>query len=452
MRPSIYFYDAQNPSLCVPLETALYMGKKQNACYIPKQIPPLPDSLIYKNPPPSFRDVAFEVSRVFFQDMIQETDLYALITAAFPFRVPVFPIDPRTYILELTHGESGSCTDFGARFTAQLIAYFRRADHTPLHLLFTGNEFEILSLAKAFSEHENINCTFLYPKDSFQNKAAQQLLSLQKNIHAFAVDGLSSDCTAMIQGIVEDAEVCRQAELFIPSTTHIGYLLAYTCCCIYAALTVLSRCSYDNRIETPHLIIGASLTQPNAISAAMLAKRMNAPVTGGITAADPTCRIVKTRYTEEWAQLKLLCENNAPESEVMPYRLRQNDILNAMRTCNDRTGCIISPDAAAIWHVWNAIRNGIPKSNSAGHHFLQDFCIDRTALPHWISDNRIAGSGLSIILETAHPALHPNTVKAAIGREPVIPHRFEVKPQAVQPHIIMQPSEAALKDWLLSIT
>ena len=95
MQPSIPFYHVRNPSVYVPLETVLKTNNTTDGYYIPQQIPILPDSLIYKNPPPSFRDIAFEVFRSFFRDVIPESDLYTIIAHAFSFKVPVFPIDPR---------------------------------------------------------------------------------------------------------------------------------------------------------------------------------------------------------------------------------------------------------------------------------------------------------------------------------------------------------------------
>ena len=193
MQSSISFYNVRDPSVCVPLETLLKIHSVEGENYIPRQIPVLPDSLIYKNPSPSFRDVAFEVFRSFFRDVIPESDLYTLIARAFPFRVPVFPIDPRTYIIELTHGDGGSYTDFGARFTAQLVDYFYQRSGQPVHILFAGTELETLSLAKAFSEFEDIHATFLYPKDAFQTMVRQQFVSLPENIHIFGVNGSLAD-------------------------------------------------------------------------------------------------------------------------------------------------------------------------------------------------------------------------------------------------------------------
>ena len=299
MQPSIPFYNVRDPSVSVPLEVLLKINNAEDEVYVPRQIPVLPDSLIYKDPPPSFRDVAFEVFRSFFRDAIPESDLYTLIARAFPFRVPVFPIDPRTYIVELTHGDSGSYIDFGARFTAQVIDYFYRRNGQSVHILFAGTELETLSLAKAFAEFGDIHATFLYPKDpkdAFQTMIKQQLLCLPENIHVFGINGSLADCKAIVQETSADVDVIDSMELFIPHAAYIGNLLSQVCCCMYASLTVLSRAGYDNSIDHPRLIIGVPLKQPNAVGAAVLAKKMGAPISGFMAAADFFCSASKKEY------------------------------------------------------------------------------------------------------------------------------------------------------------
>lgn len=471
----MHFYNIHNSDIAVPIETVLKIGKNRNTggFYVPTQIPLLNDSLIYKNPPPSFREVAFEISRAFFCDLIPETDLYTLIAEAFPFKVPVFPIDPRTYILELTHGESGSCTDFGARFTAQLITYFHTQDRSPLHILFTGGETQTLSLAKAFSEYEQLHCTFLYPKDSLPHHAEQQLLSLPQNIHAFAVDGSLDDCKKMVREAASDTVLRDAIGIFLPDLAYIGYLLAYTFCCVYASLVVLSRSSYDNSIEKPDLIMSFPLSQPSGLSAAVLAKKMNAPIAGFITTANASDVLPHTLLQDfglepadqrrldcfeknfgceqEYARLKMLCGGTNPALEIALYRLRQQDIIEAMRTCNDRTGVIISPYAAEIWQAWNTVRIGFTDTVAADNTAAQGLYGPDMIIPRWIGNKDASHSCISIIAETSHPALHTQTVKAAIGREPPIPYRFECNPQTMHQSVRMPASAAALQDWLRSL-
>ena len=455
MQPSISSYNMRDSSVSIPLETVFKINNAGWENDIPRQIPILPDSLIYKNPPPSFRDVAFEVFRSFFRDIISESDLYTLIARAFPFRVPVFPIDPRTYIIELTHGNGGSYTDFGARCTAHLVDYFYQHNGQPRHILFAGTECETLSLAKAFAEFKDIHATFLYPKDpkdTFQPMIRQQFLLLPQNIHLFGVNGSLADCRAMVQEIVEDTDILSSMKLFIPHATHIGYLLSQVCCDMHAALTVLSRAGYDNSIEQPRLIIGTSLKQPNALTAAALAKEMGAPINGFITTVDDTCAIPEKDYEGEYRRLKMLYAHRAPErraSEVALFRFNHNAALKAMRDCKDRTGYSIGPDSAEVWQAWNAVKNGSARVDA--YNPLESFCVDTGSLPRWISDEHSTHSCIAIIPEITHPAFHSEAVRAATGISPSVPTRLEYNPQMPDEPILECASTKDLKEWLLSL-
>ena len=453
MQPSISFYNIRDPSVCVPLEMLLKTHNAEGGNYLPRQIPLLPDSLIYKNPPPSFRDVAFEVFRSFFRDAIPESDLYTLIVRAFPFRVPVFPIDPRTYIAELTHGDGGSYADFGARFTAQLVDYFYQLNGQPVHILFAGTELETLSLAKAFSEFEDIHATFLYPKnskDAFQPMVKQQFLLLPENIHIFGVNGSLADCKTIIQETVSDADITGSMELFIPHVAHIDYLLSQVCCCMYAALTALSRAGYDNSIEHPRLIIGVPLKQPNALSAAVVAQKMGTPINGFITMVDSTCHAPEIEHEREYTRFKMLYAHEASKKStpsIASFRFNQDSVLEAMRDCKDRTGYIISPYVAEIWQAWNTVKNGLSESDK----MIESFFTDTGLLPRWVSDEHTAHSCIMITPEITHPAFYTEAVRTATGIYPSIPSRLKYNPQITNEPVLECSSAKDLKDWLLSL-
>lgn len=455
MQSSISFYTVKNPSVCVPLETVFKTNNAEGGNYIPCQIPMLPDSLIYKNPPPSFRDVAFEVFKSFFRDVISESDLYTLIARAFPFRVPVFPIDPRTYVIELTHGNGGAYTDFGARFTAHLLDYFSQRSGQPVHILFAGTECETLSLAKAFSEFEDMHATFLYPKDSkdaFQPMIRQQFLLLPEHIHAFGVHGSLADCKMMVQAIAEDTDILSSMNLFIPHATHIGYLLSQVCCSMYAALTALSRAGYDNSIEQPRLIIGTPLKQPNALTAAVLAKEMGAPINGFITTVDVACRIPEKDYEGECRRLKMLYACRTPERcepDIALFRFNPHAALEVMRDCKDRTGYSIGPDSAEVWQAWNAVKNGSARANA--HTPIESFCMNTGSLPRWVSDAHTTHSCIAIIPEITHPAFHSEAVRAATGIYPSVPTCLEYNRQTSDEPALECASTKDLKEWLLSL-
>lgn len=415
-----------------------------------QHVPVLADSFKYKNPPPSFRDTALEVFKCFFQDSIPEPDLYTLIAKAFPFKVPVFPIDPRTYMLDLTHGSGGFCTDFGARMTAQLVEYFYQQNGLPLHVLYAGHASEILSLTHAFAELKDIHSTFLYPAGEISSGIEPLFSSLPANIHVFKINGTLADAQAMVQTIENDTDISRALDLFVPDAAQISYLLSYTCCCIYAALTVLSRAGYDNNIEQPRLIFGIPLRISSGLSAAVLAKKMNAPITGFLTTIDPVYQSPESEYPKEYAMLNLLYQTDSPAAarqDIALHRFDQHTQLAAIRSCNDRTGYLISPAAAELWHVWNKVRNGADSdlpANTATDSRLEEY-------PAWLTGAAAAQSCISIIIEPSHPCFYTDAIKTATGREPSVPHRFECNLMPLQEPAEMSTAPADLKDWLFSL-
>ncbi|MGP1445137.1 threonine synthase [Treponema sp.] len=436
-------------------KTLLQIDQKARDTFL-HNVPLLAQTFIYKDPPPSFRDTALEVFKCFFQDSIPESDLYTMIAQAFPFKVPVFPIDPRTYVLDLTHGDSGFCTDFGAQMTAQLVNYFYRQSKLPLHVLFAGEAFEILSLAQAFAGLEDIHSTFLYPSGEVHSSIEQLLYSQPEHIHIFQIDGTLTDCKALIQKIANDTEVNHRLELFIPDTVQISYLLSYICCYIYAALTVQSRAGYDNNIELPRLIVGIPMRIPGGLSAAVAAQQMNAPISGFLTTVDSMYKSSKEAYSEEYTLLNKLYQGHKAktstfESDIAIYRFNQQKKLDPIRSCHERTGYLISPAAAELWHVWNEVKNGLQQSGSGYVEPRKTSGRKIAHLPVWITDSTAARSCISIIMEPSHPCFYTDAIKTATGKEPSVPHRFEYNLQILKEPAVMRTSPNDLKEWLLSL-
>jgi len=280
----------------------------------------------------------------------------------------------------------------------------------------------------------------------------QQILLLPKNIHTFCVNGSLADCKTMVQETAVDADIIGSMELFIPHAAHIGYLLSQVCCCMYAALAVLSRAGYDNSIEQPRLIIGTPLKQPNAVSAVVLAKEMGAPINGVIAATNSSCRVSEREYEGECTRFKMLYAHGAPEqcdSEIALFRFSRNSRLDALRDCKDRTGYIISSDVAEVWLAWGEIKNGAAVTND--HNPIESFCMDSGSLPRWVFDEHTVQSCIMIIPEITHPAFHSEAVRTATGIYPSVPGRFEYNPQITDEPILECSSTKELKDWLLSL-
>lgn len=402
--------------------------------FVPAAFTPLPDSLIYKNPPPSFRETAFEVSRRLLGEQYDDAALYALIAEAFPFRISVSPIDPRTYVLNTTYGPSGTAADFAAQFCVRLLA---AVPAKPLLVVLTGETDADIALARAFSCIENVYCVFMYPAEAFSAPYQQSMLRLSGTLQQIRVHGSLQECRKLQRHIYTD-EILNKKYTVIPyAALDKACLIAGTVCNIYAALTVLSRSSYDNTIENPQLIMSFSVNIYNMLSAAVTALNMKCPIAGYIAVAEAGDSFdaavfsntdgVRSRYTaDSLKRVKHLCGKEPLTSNMLFYRLDPIWREQAIDNCNEKTGVMISRDGAALWHAWNDVRSGC--INTLKHRKqAAPFGVYGTErfIPSWAKPDTYAGSCMGVITETTHPALHSALIKAAIGQEPPIPHRFE---------------------------
>ncbi|MGP1577647.1 MAG: hypothetical protein ACTTH7_09265 [Treponema sp.] len=420
----------------------------------------MPDSLIYKNPPPSFREVAFEVSRRLLGEQYDDSELSALIAESFPFRVSVSPIDPRTYVMDLTYGPSGTATDFAARFSVLLSTV---SQQKPSLVILIGETDADIALARSFSCIENMYCIFLYPAEAFSKPYQQSMLRLSGTLQQVRVKGSLQECRQLQHQLYTD-EVLNKKYTVIPYTNiDKACLISAAFCTIYAALTVLSRSSYDNTIENPRLIMSFSVNTYNMLSAAMLVRNMKVPIAGYIAVTDvgdsfDSSVFYNTASTQGVAysadslrRIKQLCGKQPITSDMLFYRLDPAWREKAIDNCNEKTGVMISRDGAALWHAWNDIRSG--GVNTLKHtKQIAPFGVYGTerSIPYWAQADNYARSCMGVITEATHPALHAPLIKAAIGQEPPIPHRFEQFQCPFQP-LEIEPDYSQLRDKIIHL-
>ena len=117
------FHSTATPSLKVSAREAVLQGLAQDkGLFMPESIPRLPAEVLSRLHEFSLREIAWEVSRLFFADAVPEDELRGIIERAMNFSAPVVPVCENVYSLELFHGPTLAFKDFGARFMAQLTA------------------------------------------------------------------------------------------------------------------------------------------------------------------------------------------------------------------------------------------------------------------------------------------------------------------------------------------
>ncbi len=201
------YTDTRDKSVKVDFKTAVLggMNPKTGGLYIPTFFPKLDRSILTKTSAPSFRDIAFEIARLYTDGEIPETELNMIIADCYPFNAQVVPIDPVTYVLELFHGPTCAFKDFGARFMARMMSYFNRNEKEQLHILVATSGDTGSAVGSAFHKVPGLDVTILYPEGKISPLQEKQLSTFTDNVRALRVKGTFDDCQMLVKTAFTDA-------------------------------------------------------------------------------------------------------------------------------------------------------------------------------------------------------------------------------------------------------
>lgn len=464
------YTDTRDGSVRTDLKTAVLSGMNPatGGLYIPVTIPHLNADLLNKSYGPSFRDVAFEIAKLYCGDDIPESDLQEIIADCYPFNAPVVPVDPVTYVLELFHGPTCAFKDFGARFMARLMAYFNRGENKPLHILVATSGDTGSAVGSAFSGVEGIDVTILYPKGKISRLQEKQLSTFTGNVRALAVEGSFDDCQRLVKTAFTDTALRKKFRLSSANSINISRLLPQSFYYVYAALSVKCRSLHDNKIENPSIIVIVPSGNFGNLTSGLIAQKMGAPITGFVAATNANKTVpdwlVSGRYEprpsiptlsnamdvgapSNHERITALYTHDELKKFLASYWTDDNGTIKGITSCHERTGYIIDPHGAVGWQAWYDIRKGAMLKLMSGFPNNAENPGLTPNIPVWaqsILDNKAVG----IVLETAHPAKFADTVKQAIGREPPMPDRLEKILNLPDRSIAMQNDYETFSKWL----
>ncbi len=465
------YYDTRDASVKASFREAVISGMNSTTggLYMPKSIPSLPASLLNKNPPPSFRDIAFEAAKPFVEGEIPDSDLMSIIAESYPFPTPVVPVDPVTYILELFHGPTCSFKDFGARFMANVMSFFNRGKGD-LHILVATSGDTGSAVGSAFYGMAGIDVTILYPSGKISPLQEKQLSTFDKNVRALAVEGTFDECQILVKTAFTDSSLRRRFRLSSANSINIARLLPQVFFHIYGALNIRERSRCDNRLDNPKLIDVVPSGNFGNLMAGLIAREMGAPIDGFVAATNAN------RTVPEWIATGEYCPRSSvqtlsnamdvgtpsnyermrsmyPLEELRPllagFWVSDRETLEAIRSCHYKTGYTIDPHGAVAWKAWDSMRSGAMASFLRGYKLMSETGL-RCAIgaePLWAEDCA-RGNCLAMILETAHPAKFASIVKDAISREPVMPDRLERVLSLPDKSIPMKADYREFRSWL----
>ena len=318
---------------------------------------------------------------------IPDEELMAIIADAYPFTAPVTPIDPTTYVLELFHGPTCAFKDFGARFMARMMSWFNRNENEPLHILVATSGDTGSAVGSAFHGVEGIDVTILYPEGKISPLQEKQLCTFDGNVRALKVSGTFDDCQKLVKTAFTDEALRAKLRLSSANSINISRLLPQSFYYIYGSLLVHDRCRYDCKIDDPSLIVTVPSGNFGNLTSGLMARKMGAPIRGFIAATNSNRTIPDWLQTGEYkarpsvSTLSNAMDVGAPSnfermsamysleearSVIAGYWTDDAGTMEAIRSCNKRTGYIIDPHGAVAWKAWDDVRNGAMRDLLSG--------------------------------------------------------------------------------------
>ncbi len=383
-------YSTNDKSHIVSLEEAVFRGlPPDNGLYLPTEIPSLPSSFIENLNKYSMQQIAIEVCKTLFKGYIPESTVERIVNQSITFEAPLINLHENTYVLELFHGPTLAFKDFGARFMAQLMAYFLEKSSKEIHIIVATSGDTGGAVAAGFFKTKGIKVTILYPKGKVSDLQEKQLTTLGENITSIEVDGTFDDCQKLVKTAFLDADVTSKINLSSANSINIARLIPQM---FYYFNTVA-------RLQKTGLPTVFSVPSGNFgnICAGMIAMKMGLPIHHFVASVNANDTFIEFLKTDKFS----------PKPSVQT-------ISNAMDVGNPS-------NFARIYELFNKDINAILKKVS-GYTYSDD--VTRKAVKeifehdHYIMDphGAVGFLGLNeylktqsqplngVILHTAHPA------------------------------------------------
>lgn len=423
------FYSTNNQSIKSKFEEAIFLGlAPDGGLFMPEEIPTLSEVFISNLAGLTLNQIALETLLPF--TPLDQESLTGIITRAFNFPAPVNMVGEKYQFLELFHGPTLAFKDFGARFMAQIMAFFRPAD-SEINILVATSGDTGGAVASAFSGLNGFKVYILFPKGKVSLLQQKQLTTWDDNIKAIEVDGSFDDCQRLVKSVFGDP-VLRQRKSFASANSiNIARLLPQMIYYFEAFKQV------KDKQELTFVVPSGNFGN---LTAGLLAKRMGLPVKEFIAATnlnDIVPEYLKTgqylpRVSRETLSnamdvgdpsnfvriLDLYKDSNQGsmwnniKKDLKYYVVSDEETLNNIREVYDQYNYIIDPHTAVAY--------GAAKANPGNH----------------------------IIVSTAHWAKFESTIKKAIGILPTLPSALTDLLNMQERMIFIQPKYEELREVL----
>ena len=446
----------------IPFKETVLMGLAEDGGLIlPEEIPQVGEETLSSWAGLSYPELAFEVLKLFADDLPEE-DLKALVDKAYAtFRHPaVCPVVKKgpVWILELFHGPTLAFKDVALQLLGHLFEYLLLERGLKMNILGATSGDTGSAAIYGVRGRKNINIFILFPHGRVSPVQALQMTTVpDENVFCLAIQGTFDDCQAIVKSIFSDLEFKRRYGLGAVNSINWARVLAQVVYYLWAYFRVSeAEGAQEVRFSVPTGNFGdifagylaRRMLGRERIERLVLATNENDILTRFVTRGDyslgevtPTIspsmdiqiasnfeRYLYYLYGEDPARVREAMESfsrtgrltfsqeevSQVQEDFLSTSVSQDETLATIADFYAETGYILDPHTAV------GVR--------AGLKFL---------------DQRPM-----ICLATAHPAKFPEAVKRALGKEPPCPEPLRDLERLPRREVVLPPEVERVKAFL----
>ena len=388
----------------------------------------------------SYAELCFEFLRVFATDIPADT-LREIVAASYtsftdPLIAPLRKLGDKLYVLELWHGPTLAFKDFALQLLGNLYAHQCRVRRETINVLGATSGDTGAAAIHGLIGKPGTAIFILYPDGRVSPLQERQMACTgAANVFALAVDGTFDHAQAALKEIFGDQDFRVQHRLSAVNSINLARVLAQCVYYLYAWLRLPAADRGNVEFVVPTGNFGNVL-------AGWLLQQMGVPIRGFKVATNQNDILYRLFQTGEY-RIGDVQPSLAPSMDIqvasnferlLYYNLgldgaRVREAMERFKTTGACTFANLDRATFSASRCTDAEIPGIISRVHREHRYIVD--------PHTAcAFKALNPDGVSIVLSTASPAKFPDTIKAAIGVEPMHPALEALKLRPVIKHRI----------------
>ncbi|MGI4816772.1 MAG: threonine synthase [Janthinobacterium lividum] len=406
------------------------LGKKQGL-FFPKYLPKFNSHDLQKLIKMDFITRSTHILSHFISDEISLPNLKKQIKSAFSFTPPIIvPVTKNISCLELFHGPTLAFKDFGARFMANMLSYWKNKNSIMTILTATSGDTGA-AVAHAFYCMNNIRVVILYPKGRISVLQEKLFCTLGKNIHTIAIDGSFDDCQYLVKQSFNDKKLKEKIGLNSANSINISRLLAQICYYFEAFALIPSK--HHNNV-----VISVPCGNFGNLTAGLIAKSLGLPIKSFIAATNANDTVPRFLNNGVWKPNKTIstisnamdisAPNNWPRVEELFRRKNWNLHTLKSESISDKKNIKTLQELYKIGYI------------SEPH----------AAIAYQVLIKNMKKTDFGLFLGTAHPSKFQDTVESILNIKLKLPYSLQSRVNLKNFSHHMKPDFLKLKNFLLT--